>query len=79
MRCSDGGWATYECKRGGKVWEVLNASEVFGMYTRFAAGARIMIYFAYCYFVCVCVCVCEFLWKVNECENSCVFQNILNM
>ena len=39
------------------MWEVLNASEVFGMYTGFAAGARIMIYFAYCYFVCVCVCV----------------------
>lgn len=30
MRCEDGGWATYEDKRGGKVWELLNASEVFG-------------------------------------------------
>ncbi|GFO36173.1 terpene cyclase/mutase family member, partial [Plakobranchus ocellatus] len=30
LRCEDGGWASYETKRGGRVWEVLNASEVFG-------------------------------------------------
>ncbi|CAG5120086.1 unnamed protein product, partial [Candidula unifasciata] len=30
MRCDDNGWATYENKRGGKLLEMLNASEVFG-------------------------------------------------
>lgn len=30
MRNSDGGFATYETKRGGKLLELLNPSEVFG-------------------------------------------------
>ena len=30
MRNSDGGWATYERKRGGYMLELLNPSEVFG-------------------------------------------------
>ncbi|XP_076460564.1 lanosterol synthase-like isoform X2 [Babylonia areolata] len=30
MQCSDGGWATYEDKRGGYLLELLNPSEVFG-------------------------------------------------
>ncbi|XP_055874418.1 lanosterol synthase-like isoform X1 [Biomphalaria glabrata] len=30
MRCDDKGWATYENKRGGRMLELLNASEVFG-------------------------------------------------
>ena len=30
MRCNDGGWASYEDKRGGHLLELLNASEVFG-------------------------------------------------
>ncbi|KAL8561846.1 hypothetical protein ACOMHN_046971 [Nucella lapillus] len=30
MRCDDGGWATYEDKRGGYMLELLNPSEVFG-------------------------------------------------
>lgn len=30
MKNSDGGYATYETKRGGQLWELLNPSEVFG-------------------------------------------------
>lgn len=30
MKCSDGGFATYEDKRGGTLLEILNPSEVFG-------------------------------------------------
>lgn len=30
MRNSDGGFATYETKRGGHLLELLNPSEVFG-------------------------------------------------
>lgn len=30
MRNSDGGFATYETKRGGRLLELLNPSEVFG-------------------------------------------------
>lgn len=30
MRNPDGGFATYETKRGGKLLELLNPSEVFG-------------------------------------------------
>lgn len=30
MRNSDGGFATYETKRGGYLLELLNPSEVFG-------------------------------------------------
>jgi len=30
MRNPDGGFATYETKRGGKLLEMLNPSEVFG-------------------------------------------------
>ena len=30
MRNEDGGYATYETKRGGKLLELLNPSEVFG-------------------------------------------------
>ena len=30
MRNNDGGFATYETKRGGVLLEVLNPSEVFG-------------------------------------------------
>lgn len=32
MRNCDGGFATYETKRGGKLLELLNPSEVFGMF-----------------------------------------------
>lgn len=32
MKNSDGGFATYETKRGGRLLELLNPSEVFGEY-----------------------------------------------
>jgi len=35
---SDGGWATYEDKRGGALLELLNPSEVFGEF--FCNSAR---------------------------------------
>ncbi|PIO37521.1 hypothetical protein AB205_0070760 [Aquarana catesbeiana] len=40
MRNSDGGFATYETKRGGHLLELLNPSEVFGV-------RRVEIYFPY--------------------------------
>lgn len=40
MRNPDGGFATYETKRGGKLLELLNPSEVFG---RTAADALLSV------------------------------------
>jgi len=34
MRNSDGGFASYETKRGGVLLELLNPSEVFGAFIR---------------------------------------------
>jgi squalene cyclase len=43
MRNNDGGFATYETMRGGKLLEMLNPSEVFGLYFVISAVAMFSI------------------------------------